>query len=194
MEKLLLLHKMVTINKSDADINSVQMLCFHKYSTQTKTAGGVSCRQKGDFVKPIVFTVPGPPQGKARARTVINKNTGRSMSYTPDKTVLYENWIRDLYLQSNSCLFNNKEMLAVRVLAYFAIPISTSKAKREAMLSGEIRPLKKPDGDNILKAVCDALNGVAYGDDSQIVDKAVHKWYSEQPRIEVAITNYSDVR
>ena len=41
-------------------------------------------------MNPIIFTVPGPPQGKSRARTVANKYTGKSVSYTPDKTVLYE--------------------------------------------------------------------------------------------------------
>ena len=180
---------------SDTDTDSVHMLCFHKAKhTENYRPVAFGCRQKGDCVNPIIFTVPGPPQGKARARTVVNKYTDKSVSYTPDKTVLYENWIRDRYLQSSSCLYNNKEMLGIRVLAYFAVPKSASKAKRAAMLSGEIRPMKKPDGDNILKAVCDALNGVAYGDDAQIVDKAVHKWYSEQPRLEIEITNYSDIR
>ena len=40
----------------------------------------------------IAFTVPGPPQGKARARTVYNPKLKRSISYTPDNTVLYK-WL-----------------------------------------------------------------------------------------------------
>lgn len=135
----------------------------------------------------IVFAVPGPPQGKARARTVKNKNTGKAMSFTPDKTVLYENWIRTCYMQANGGLFNNMEMLDINVAAFFAIPKSTSRAKRALMLSGELRPMKKPDGDNILKAVCDALNGLAYGDDRQLTDKSIHKWYSNEPRLEITI-------
>ena len=55
------------------------------------------------------------------------------------------------------------------------------------MVAGDIRPTKKPDFDNVTKAVCDALNGVAYDDDSQIVDAMARKFYSEQPRIEVII-------
>lgn len=136
----------------------------------------------------IVFTVPGPPQGKARARTVRNKYTGQTMSFTPDKTVLYENWIRTCYMRENEDLFNNMEMLDINITAFFAIPKGTSKAKRELMLSGEIRPMKKPDGDNILKAVCDALNGLAYGDDKQLTDKAIHKWYADAPRLEITLT------
>lgn len=55
------------------------------------------------------------------------------------------------------------------------------------MLTGEIRPTKKPDWDNIGKVVCDALNKIAYDDDSCIVDGAVHKWYSEEPRVVVEL-------
>ena len=47
----------------------------------------------------IAFTVPGPPQGKARARTVYNPKLKRSISYTPDNTVLYENLIKTRYLE-----------------------------------------------------------------------------------------------
>ena len=37
------------------------------------------------------------------------------------------------------------------------------------MLNGELLPAKKPDIDNIVKAVLDALNEVAYRDDTQAV-------------------------
>lgn len=55
------------------------------------------------------------------------------------------------------------------------------------MLDGQIRPTKKPDSDNILKAVADALNQVAYRDDKQIVDTQVRKFYSETPRTVISI-------
>lgn len=60
------------------------------------------------------------------------------------------------------------------------------------MVSGNIRPTHKPDFDNVTKAVCDALNGIAYSDDSQIVDAMERKFYSEQPRIEVIIRQASN--
>jgi len=53
------------------------------------------------------------------------------------------------------------------------------------MLSGKIRPTKKPDGDNILKAVADALNGVCYKDDKCLIKMSIEKFYSDVPRIEV---------
>ena len=55
------------------------------------------------------------------------------------------------------------------------------------MLDGKILPAKKPDIDNVVKAVLDALNGVAYRDDTQVVELHVRKSYSEKPRVEVSI-------
>lgn len=138
----------------------------------------------------IKFTVPGPPQGKARPRTGRNKSTGKPVSYTPAQTVLYENWIRTCYMQETNMLFSNNELLGIDIMAFFPIPKSTPKKIRAAMMDGEIRPLKKPDGDNILKAVCDALNGLAYRDDRQLADKCIHKWYENEahgPGLEIII-------
>jgi Holliday junction resolvase RusA-like endonuclease len=68
------------------------------------------------------------------------------------------------------------------------MPASASKKKQQSMLHGGIRPTKKPDCDNIAKAVLDALNGIAYYDDSQVVTVTVEKLYSDTPRVEVEIT------
>lgn len=55
------------------------------------------------------------------------------------------------------------------------------------MIDKHIRPTKKPDLDNIMKCVTDALNEIAYQDDKQIVSASIEKYYSEEPRVEVAI-------
>jgi Holliday junction resolvase RusA-like endonuclease len=56
------------------------------------------------------------------------------------------------------------------------------------MQLGLIYPAKKPDIDNVVKSVTDALNGLAYGDDSQIVSLYVHKRYGLVPMVEVEIS------
>lgn len=67
-----------------------------------------------------------------------------------------------------------------------AIPKGMPKYKREAAKAGQIRPVTKPDVSNVLKGVEDALKGVWYKDDSQIVGYGeVGKWYAESPRIEI---------
>ena len=69
---------------------------------------------------------------------------------------------------------------------YRAIPKGMPKYKREAAKAGTLRPVTKPDVSNVLKGVEDALKGVWYKDDSQIVGFGVlGKWYDERPRIEI---------
>ena len=55
------------------------------------------------------------------------------------------------------------------------------------MSFGLISPTKKPDLDNIAKAILDSLNGIAYKDDSQIVSLLISKKYSDRPRVEIAL-------
>ena len=80
--------------------------------------------------------------------------------------------------------------MEMKVTAYFKIPKSASKNKRQAMLLGEIRPTKKPDADNILKAVADALNGVAYKDDACVVKMDVEKFYADVGRIDIVVESF----
>ena len=140
------------------------------------------------------FEVIGPPQGKARARTFYNPKLGRSQSVTPEKTVLYENLVKQSFLEAkeNETYFE-KEPVSVRILALFPIPKSTTKKNRRRIAAGELRPTKKPDADNIAKVICDALNGVAYGDDTQVVELTVGKRYTEEaPRVIVGIYPYQE--
>lgn len=134
----------------------------------------------------VSFSVPGEPQGKGRPR--FSCRSGRTITRTPDKTVLYENLIVTEYqAQMGSVRFPDDSQLCMSVWAYYSIPKSASKRKREAMKAGTIRPTKKPDADNILKCVADALNGIAYRDDAQIVSVIVEKFYGEEPRIDIGI-------
>ncbi len=132
----------------------------------------------------ITFTVLGEPVGKARQRVT------RFGTYTPQATVLYENLIKTEYRrQCHDHRFDDKQPLRMEVRAEYLIPASASKAKRAAMAKGEIRPMKKPDWDNVGKVVSDALNKLAYRDDTQIVDCTVQKFYSDRPRIIVKISH-----
>jgi Holliday junction resolvase RusA-like endonuclease len=127
------------------------------------------------------LTIPGEPTAKQRARH------GKFGTYTPEKTVNYETLVKQLYIQQNFAK-QLEGQLKLTANAYFSIPKSVSKTARAAMIVGILRPTKKPDWDNVGKILSDALNKLAYGDDSQIVSASVEKWYSENPRIEVEIT------
>ena len=132
------------------------------------------------------FTVYGEPQGKGRPR--ISVEGGHARARTPDKTVCYENLIKTEYrLQCGNARFPDNAAVAMAVKAFYGIPKSASKKKRAAMLAGAARPTKKPDADNVLKAVADSLNGIAYKDDAQIASASLDKYYGEAPRLEVTL-------
>lgn len=128
----------------------------------------------------IVFNVPGRPQGKARARTVTNPHTGKKHSYTPDNTREYEQRVQMCYKGAKSKeKFFNKEPLVMTIVAYYEIPKSTTKKDRVLIHNGELYPTKRPDVDNIGKIIADALEGVVYANDNQIVRMFVFKEYTE---------------
>ena len=131
--------------------------------------------------------LPGAPKGKARARTVRSKKGG-TFSYTSEGTMLYENLIKCCYRQeSNNIVFNDGQPLKVTIIAYYPIVKSTSKKKKQQMLEDLMFPTKKPDIDNIAKSILDALNKLAYRDDTQVVTLHMEKHYAENPRVEVEI-------
>jgi Holliday junction resolvase RusA-like endonuclease len=140
----------------------------------------------------MIFTIPGKPTGKARARTFYNPRLGRTQSVTPKGTVSYENLVKTCYMQAEDRKeWLDKEPLTVYITAYFDIPKSTSKKKRQQMIDGELMPTKKPDIDNIAKIICDALNGVAYKDDTQVVELIMRKKYTDGlPRVMVGIYDF----
>lgn len=130
----------------------------------------------------IRFEVPGEPKAKARPRV-----TRSGIAFTPKSTVMYENLVKTSFQQSYpDHVPIDQEMEAV-ITAYFSIPKSASRKKKEFMSSGIINPTKKPDLDNIAKAVLDSLNGIAYKDDSQIVSMMISKKYSDRPRVEITL-------
>ncbi len=133
----------------------------------------------------IAFEVPGEPQGKGRAKIV--KIGGFSRMATPAKTVHYEGLIA---LAAQRAMAGSQPLAgacAVEVECIFAMPKSMSKKHRVEALAGRMRPTKKPDGDNVLKAVCDGINGVVWVDDVQAVDSRVIKRYGETPGVRVRV-------
>lgn len=141
------------------------------------------------------ITVEGQPVGKGRPKFARQGNFVKA--YTPEKTAEYEELVRTIYSLKakdknyQTMFFSEGTPVAVEIKAYFKIP-KVSREIRKKMLSGEIRPLVKPDLDNIGKIICDALNGIAYDDDKQIAEMQIQKWYSETPKVEVVISDFSE--
>ena len=136
-------------------------------------------------MSPIVFVVPGNPQGKGRPRVGRVGNNARM--FTPAKTVAYENLIAMAAAESmgGRALLQGPVLLEMAMM--HAIPVSWSKKRQEGALQGEIMPTVKCDADNCLKAVCDALNGIVWRDDTQVVNVTLSKRYAAVPGVQVRI-------
>lgn len=129
----------------------------------------------------ISFKVPVPPVAKARPRVTIRGGFARA--YTPKKTAQFEQIVADC------CPVVEPITTPCHLSVTFDLPIPKSwpKAKQRAAESGELKPISRPDIDNYLKAVLDALNGVAYADDSQVISVTAIKAYSTDPSIHIVI-------
>ena len=129
----------------------------------------------------IYFTVPGDVIPKQRPRF------SHGHAYTPKKTMDYERKVKDCYLMEYPTgLAFKDEPIELILNVYFQIPKSVSKKKREDLLVYHY-PTKRPDADNLLKSVADALNGVCFTDDCQIVHAVVNKIWSEKSAAEITI-------
>lgn len=129
----------------------------------------------------VIFEVPGEPRGKGRPRF---SKTGHA--YTDSETRAYEKKIEAYYRKALGAFrWPDSEFISVDITAYYPIPKSATKAATAAMRAGQVPPSRKPDIDNVMKIVLDALNGVAYKDDSRVVRVEAQKVYSDVPRIEI---------
>jgi len=124
----------------------------------------------------VSFTVYVAPVAKARPR--VSMRHGRAFAYTPKKSADYERLI------AKQCPMAPIEgPLALNLQFGIPIPASWSKRKKADALSGVIRPTSRPDIDNYVKAVMDAVNGLAYHDDAQVVSLFAKLIYSETPHV-----------
>ena len=137
-------------------------------------------------MKTITFRVEGKPQGKDRPR--FTTRGGYARTYTTDKTRSYEDLIVLSYKQSTKDLYFDSEPIRAVITVSFTPNMSASKKNKELMLLDKIKPTKKPDCDNVAKVVLDALNKVAYKDDSQVVELVVYKIYTETDCVIVTLT------
>ena len=128
----------------------------------------------------VKFNVFGKPRGKQRPR--LCSVGGRNIVYTPKQTIEYEKLIKASYIASSKVCFEKDIPIEVNILAYFFHKSLIEFAT------------KKPDADNIIKIVLDALNKVAFYDDAQVSKICFEKRYSKMPRLEITIQNLKETK
>ncbi|NHR06712.1 RusA family crossover junction endodeoxyribonuclease [Chromobacterium haemolyticum] len=134
----------------------------------------------------ISFFVPGAPVGKGRPK-VSSRGGKFAQMYTPEKTANYESLIA---LAAQEAMAGNPLIAGpadVEISMFLPVPSSWSKKKQAAALQGQVYPTKKPDADNVIKAIFDGINGVVWVDDVQACDIVVRKRYADKPGVEVTV-------
>lgn len=135
------------------------------------------------------FEVIGAPVGKRRPK--FSTVHGYAQAIKPKEDVIYENLVKLSFQQAKPSDYNLfDKAVKMTILACFAIPKSFSKKKQKEALEGTIRPLTKPDADNIAKIICDALNDIAYKDDTQIIELTITKQYASEPKVKITLDEY----
>ena len=133
-------------------------------------------------MEPIILTLHGTPIPKGRPRAFKDR-AGNIRTHTPAPTSHAENSWRDIFISSGMPPFPPGTPLALHVL--FLLPRPRSLPRKQ------IRPVSRPDLDNLVKLVTDALEGLAYHNDSAIVSITTEKRYVAFPdfaRTEITIT------
>lgn len=137
----------------------------------------------------LTIEIPGPPIGQGRP--IFSTVCGHVRAYDAEKSRNYKAFVKLIAAQEIEKQQWKLYELPVKlnIDAYFEVPKSKSKKFKAEALEGKQMPTKKPDIDNIVKAIQDALNNLAYKDDAYICDLHVTKHYSEVPRVEVEVSH-----
>ncbi len=144
----------------------------------------------------ITISLAGEPVAKGRPRASLRRARGGKLRIhmrTPDKTASYEERVRAAARTEVETLSGLMSLpfdgpVRIDLLAVFEPPASWSQKKRAAAIGREIAHTVRPDLDNILKAWLDALNGIVYRDDTQVVRVAAEKRYGPQALVTAFIT------
>jgi Holliday junction resolvase RusA-like endonuclease len=129
----------------------------------------------------IEIYIPGTPVAQSRPRFARRGKFTTTYDAAPARD--YKSWVRSCALEKMRELgmqpFHRDIPLFIDVQIGLARP--KSKPKRFVL------PTSKPDNDNFLKGVQDALESICYQADQQIVTSHVKKRYTEQPGVVVRI-------
>ncbi|WP_223513929.1 RusA family crossover junction endodeoxyribonuclease [Pseudomonas sp. GL-R-26] len=138
-----------------------------------------------DNLKPVLFVVPGEAVGKGRPR--VSTIGGHARMFTPQKTANYES----LIAMAAQAAMQGRDLIVgpvmVEMKIFVSVAASWSKKKTAEALQGLVMPTKKPDADNVLKAICDGINGIVFKDDVQVVNVSMSKRFGETPGVLVRV-------
>ena len=134
----------------------------------------------------IQIIIDGEPIAQGRPR--FSKVGNFVKTYDPKKSRNYKEYVKYTASQQMKGLAPMEGALALSVTVYRSIPKSFSKKKRAEAEARRILPITKPDLDNYIKGIKDALSSIVWHDDSQVVEyRNCAKLYSDKPRVVVTV-------
>ncbi len=131
--------------------------------------------------KPIKLTIEGKPVS-VREKAIAGKRM-----YNKKKLV---DWMNYVSLMAKQAMKGRDPLLGavhMNLTIYRHVPTSWNKKRTSDALKGYVFPVTTPDRSNHLKPIEDALNGIVYGDDSQIVSGMTNKRYAERDYVEIEV-------
>jgi Holliday junction resolvase RusA-like endonuclease len=153
------------------------------YDELAPVYGGVRAMTQPGLPMLVEFTVPGEVRGKGRPRF----DGRRGRTYTDAKTAAYEQTVQTMARLAMAGAAPVDGPVRLLVTAYIEVPRSYSARKRQYCLLGRTFPTKKPDFDNCEKIIADALKGVVYIDDAQVVQWAGRKVWAPEGKLHVMV-------
>ena len=136
---------------------------------------------------PKIIIIPGNPISKKRHRCRCIHGHGQAYDEQASSEMPIISAIMKLEMSKNLFSFSLLQNITVNFRFYLPIPKSDPVGLRNAKLWGFLLPNEKPDFDNLIKFYCDCANGVLWEDDKRIVQGTFHKFYDENPRVEIEI-------
>jgi len=133
----------------------------------------------------IMFTVYGHPVAKGRPR--FSTRGKFPVAYTPEKTKTYET---EVGMMAKAAMGASKALegaLEAFIYVTFPVPPSYSKKRNEACLNDTEKHTKRPDLDNVVKAVIDGMDKIVFGNDSQITSIYATKVYGTVAKVEILV-------
>ena len=130
----------------------------------------------------IISDYPPTPQGRPRVTRFVTYDP-----MAPQKKQFLKSILNQLPSEPL------KTPLVVKINFYFKRPKSHYNSKGKLKRFAPLRHTSRPDIDNLLKFVLDALNKHLYVDDSQIISLIGRKLYAEKEGIEIYVRNFNNL-
>ena len=140
-------------------------------------------------MEPVAFEVVGIPVPQGSLRPMVSRSTGKPFLAQDQNLLRYRADLRAIALEvmarDERALMPWAVALHVTFTlprpAYHFLPVNTKRTEPEVKPDAPVFPFGPPDLDKLCRAVLDALTGIVYLDDAQVIRLNGRKIFSDEP-------------